>query len=432
MAKQKIYDIIPPGKREKTLLPRVKGNSKDVIDKNLDIRNGEEKSNPAFIFSKKAGFLIAVLIVFALGFYWFFSSAKLVKIELSPELNPLTFNARLSFSTSTDELDLSSSDLSQVVIPAVPVEIEETFNKQFFSSEVAIEEKAEGTIRVYNKHSRSISLVAGTRFLSSSEPTRQFHSKDKITISAGGYTDVSVIASEADKSYNIEACAFSIPGLRNYSPPELYYDVFGRSFSKMEGGRKDVTHKVTEQAISEAREQLLELSREEIRPILQNKVAPDYTILDNAIQINIIQAEPLDVEVGQEADTFVYQIRVKAVALKAKTSFLLEFAKSYIFSTLPANKEFIEDSLTFSFLPDEGRGERELSADLEFSTKVYYSIDRDSLKEIARGRSRGDISKYALEICPALLCPPKIEFSPFWARRASIRPEGVEIEINFE
>ena len=179
MAKQKIYDIIPPGKREKTLLPRVKGNSKDVIDKNLDIRNGEEKSNPAFIFSKKAGFLIAVLIVFALGFYWFFSSAKLVKIELSPELNPLTFNARLSFSTSTDELDLSSSDLSQVVIPAVPVEIEETFNKQFFSSEVAIEEKAEGTIRVYNKHSRSISLVAGTRFLSSSEPTRQFHSKDK-------------------------------------------------------------------------------------------------------------------------------------------------------------------------------------------------------------------------------------------------------------
>jgi hypothetical protein len=432
MPKKKIYDIVPPGKRAEMLVPKIKHKVKETRIKDPSISAGEKKAKPAFVFSKKKGLLIAVLIIIVFGFYWLFSSANVVRIELSPKLSPVAFSATLAFSTSTDEFDLSFFDLSQVVIPAIPMEFEETFNKQFSSSEVSIEEKAQGTIRVYNNHGRSISLVTGTRFLSSSEPTRQFHSKEKINIPASGHVDVSVIASEADESYNIEACAFSIPGLRNYSPPQLYYDVFGRSFSKMEGGRKDVIRKATEQAMEDAKAQLLESSKEEIRSILENKVAPDYIILDDTIQLNLIQAQPLDVKVGQETDTFVYQIRVKVTALKVKTAFLLEFARNYISSTLPANKEFVEDFVTLSFLSKQGGAKRELSADLEFSTKVHSPIDKDSLKEIVKGRSRRDISRYILEICPELSGPPKIEFSPFWARRAAVEPDRIEIEANFE
>jgi len=432
MPKKKIYDITPPSERTEILSPKEEHKGKDARTKSPRVSTGEVKSKPTFAFSKNKSLLIAVLIIIIFGFYWFFSSAKIVRIELSPNLSDLSFETTIAFSTSTSEFDLSSLDLSEVFIPTVPVQLEETFTKEFSSSEVSVEEKARGVIRVYNKHERTVALVEGTRFLSSSEPTRQFHSEEKISIPVGGYIDVPVIASEADESYNIEACAFSIPGLRNYSPPELYYNVFGRSFSLMEGGRKDVIRKITEQSLEEAEERLLESSQEKIKSILAESVAPDYIILDDTIKLELINAESLDVKVGQEADVFVYQIRVRATALKVKRDFLFQFANNYISSILPTDKEFVEDLVTFRFLFEQSRSKEELIADVEFSTKAYFPIDEDSLKEIVKGRSKEDISRYILEICPKLSGPPKIELSPFWARRVAREPDRIEIEINFE
>ncbi len=435
MAKKKIYDIIPPGKREEIL-----GRPKKVSVKRPARIADEEKQKRHFTFSKKKALLIPILIIFAIVIYWSFSVATIVRIELFPHIDNLTLNTSVAFSTSSSEFLLSPTDLSETIIPAVPVEIEKTFTKEFVSSEVSVEEKAKGVIRIYNKHTRTVSLVEGTRFLSSSEPTRQFHIQKKTTIPVGGYIDAPVVASEGGEEYNIEPCVFSVPGLRNFSPPQLYYDIFGRSFSNMEGGRKEITHKVTEEGLENAMKQLLEIARKEIKTALKNAAGPDFEILDNSIELEFIEGRALDVKEGQEADVFIYEIKVKAEGLKVQTSFLLEFAKEYVVSNLAAHKDFIEELLTVKFLPEEERvlggaaaiKGKEIKGELEISVNVYSKIDKNSLKEIVKGRGRRDISRYALEICPELLKPPRIEFKPFWARNVAIEPTKVEIAIMFE
>jgi len=435
MAKKKIYDIIPPGKREEIL-----GRPKKVLIKRSARIPKRKERKQHFTFSKKKALFVPALIIFAIIIYWFFSVATIVRIELFPHIDNLTLNTSIAFSTSSSEFVLSPIDLSETIVPAVSVEVEKTFTKEFSSSEVSVEEKAEGVIRVYNKHTRTVSLVEGTRFLSSSEPTRQFHIQNKVTIPVGGYIDAPVVASEAGEEYNIEPCVFSVPGLRNFSPPQLYYDIFGRSFSNMEGGRKSITHKVTEESLENARKQLLEVARKEIKTVLENAAGSDFEILDNSIELEFIEGRALNAKEGQEMNVFIYEIKVKATGLKVQTNFLLEFAKEYVVSSLAAHKDFMEELLAVKFLPEEERVSggvaaikgKEIKGELEISVNVYSKIDKDSLKEIIKGRGRRDISRYALEICPELLKPPRIEFKPFWARNVAIEPTKVEIVIIFE
>ena len=435
MIKKKIYDIIPPRKREEIL-----GRSEKVlVKKSARIEDKKEKKQQ-FVFSKKRGLFVSVLIIFAIVIYWFFSVATVVRIELFPHIDKLTLNANVVFSTSSSEFLLSPTDLSETIIPAVPVEIEKTFTKEFSSSEVSVEEKAKGIIRIYNKHTRTVSLVEGTRFLSSSEPARQFHIQQKATIPVGGYIDAPVIASEAGDEYNIEQCVFSVPGLRNFAPPQLYYDIFGRSFSNMEGGRKNIVYKVTEESFENAKKQLLEVARQEIKAALEDEVGPDFEILDDSIELELIEGMALNAKEGQEMDVFLYEIKVKAKGLKIRTNFLLEFAKEYAISSLSASKDFIEELLTVKFLPEEKQilggatdiKGKDIKGKLEISINVYSKIDKDSLKEIARGRGKRDIARYALEICPGLLKPPVIEFKPFWARSVAAEPTEVEVIVMFE
>lgn len=435
MAKKKIFDIIPPGKKDE-----ISGSSKKKSNKRPVVMTDRKEKKQHFVFFKKKTLIIPVLIIFPIIICWFFSSATEIKIELSPDIDNLTLDTNVAFSTSSSELLLSSTDLSGTIIPAVPVEIEKIFTKEFYSSEVNVEEKAKGVIRIYNKHTRIISLVEGTRLLSSGEPSRQFHIQKKVSIPIGGYIDAHVIASETGEEYNIEPCVFSIPGLRNFSPPQLYYDIFGRSFSNMEGGRKNLTHKITEEGLENARRQLLEIAHKEIKIVLENEAGPDFQILENSIELEFIEGGALDAKEGQEIDTFVYEIKVRATGLKAQNSFLLEFAKEYVISNLAANKDFIEELMTVRFLPKEEQvsggvaavRKKEIKEELEISVNIYSSIDKDSLEEIIKGRGRRDISRYTLEICPGLLKPPRIQFKPSWARNADIEPTNVEIAIMFE
>lgn len=435
MAKKKIYDIIPPEKRKEIL-----GRTKKISVKKPARIADKEKQKRHFVFSKKKALLIPALIIVAIIIYWSFSVATIVRIELFPQIDNLTLNTSVAFSTSSSEFLLSPTDLSGTIIPAIPIEVEKTFTKKFASSEVSVEEKSKGVIRIYNKHTRTVSLVEGTRFLSSSEPTRQFHIQKKMTIPVGGYVDAPVVASEGGEGYNIEPCVFSVPGLRNFSPPQLYYDIFGRSFSSMKGGRKEITHKVTQESLENARKQLLEVARKEIKTVLKDTAGPDFEILDNSIELEFIERGALDAKEGEETDAFIYETRVRATGLKVQRSFLLEFAKEYVVSNLAASKDFIEEFLTVRFLPKEKQilggatavnGE-EIKGELEISVDVYSKIDKNFLKEVVNGRGKQDISRYALEICPELLKPPRIEFKPFWARNVAIEPTKVEIVVMFE
>lgn len=197
--------------------------------------------------------------------------------------------------------------------------------------------------------------------------------------------------------------------------------------------------KVTEEDLENARKELLKVARQEIESVMEVEAGPDFEVLDDSIELELIKGGPLNAKEGQEIENFIYQIKVKALGLKSQDSFLLEFAKEFIEIHLAGHRDFTEELLTIQLLSREQTmaggavvDKDKIGAHLEISTNTYPRIDKDSLREIVKGRSRKGISRYTLRIQPELLRPPRVQFEPFWARRLSLEPARIEIKMNFD
>jgi len=417
MAKLKVYDIFPPNKA-----PFKK------------VKTGEKKTKGS---SSKKALIIGLVIALILIIVWAFSSAKRVIIELWPTIFPVEFTTTVNFSTKLNGFDIANVELSDPVLPAELLEMEKSFSQEFPASSMEASEKAVGIITVYSESSRTISLVEGTRFLSSTEPSRLFRTQEKITVPAGGSVKVSVIASEPGADYNIGPCTFSVPGLRNYSPPQLYYDIYGKSAEKMTGGSTESVKKITQDDVDKASKKILEAAENQIVALFEEEVGDDYRILDKSIDIEVLEKGLVDTVLEEEKDTFVYQIKVKANTLAVKTEFLNKFIQSYLLASVPANKSIQEDTFKIEFLPTtfssetDDEGETTISADVSVSTKIYSQVDEESIKEVAKNRNKKIIARYVMEIYPELRKRPLVRFAPFWARRACSDAERIEIKLNF-
>jgi hypothetical protein len=411
MPKRKIYDIKPP-------------KIKEVSIKERPVREKESSKKTTRI---KKFFWVILVLILGIFFYWNFSSASKAQIEIWPKTETLNFDISLVVSTSTEAVNLS-----QFKIPGFLVEAEKTLSKQFKTTIVDVQEKARGTIRVYNKYKTAVTLVKGTRFLSSTEPTRQFHIQKKIVIPAGGYIDVEVIASEPGPDYNIGPSAFSIPGLRNFSPPQLYYDVFGKSFSKMEGGRIGKVAKLTEDDVSKAKETLKDLVQAETEKILAARASEEnLLILGKTIKTRTVDQGVLDAKIGDERENFIYQLKIQVKALGIKKDQLQGFVKDYFLTKVPPKKAIYQESLSAPSVVESIGPEGKITLNLGIVGKIYSTIDQQAIKEIAKSQPPKNISKYLLEFYPEVIKPPKVRLSPFWAKRAPKNPEAISIKLNF-
>jgi len=429
MAKTKIYDIIPPEKRFQYL------KKQSIKDKKTQIATNKYRTKS---ISRRSTVVVVAVVVFSLFIYWSFSTASSVVIEIWPSIFPVDFVATVSFSTAENDFELSKIELSDPVISAEFLEIEKTFKMEFSSSAVESMEKATGIITISSKASRNITLVEGTRFLSSSEPTRQFHTQKRITVPAGGEINVSVIASEAGSDYNIESCSFSIPGLRNSSPPQLYYDVVGKSSERMSGGSTEAMKKISQQDIDNASEQILKISQQKAVDLLETQLGDDYRILDKSVEIEVLNQGLVDAIVGQQTENFIYQIRIKAITLGVRKEYLKKFAQKYLLASVPGNKNFQKDNFDIEFLSNtfviekNEQGEAIVSADITISSNIYSKVDIESLKEVAKNRDKKSIARYTTEIYPEVRKQPRILFSPPWVRKSGLISENIEIKLSFD
>jgi hypothetical protein len=424
MPKRKIYDILPPNKR-------------------LNIFKGEEVKKEAIYKNRRAkikkNFIYILLLIFLiLVVYWNFSSAKKIIINISPQTYKVDFTATLNFSTALEKFSLSELEISDPLLPAELMEAESVFSKEFNASTAQDSQKATGVIKVYNEANRNITLVEGTRFLSSTDPTRLFRSQKRITIPSGGNIDVPVIAAEAGPEYNIKSASFSIPGLRNFSPPQLYYDVYGKSFDKMIGGTESEVKIISKDDIERAQKEIIEWAKERAEQVLREKAGQDYKILDKSIEYESLEQGLIGASIGEQKDIFTYEIKLKATTLAVKTAYLQEFAREYLLSSIPANKQFVEDKLELQFLPTtfaveaQANGVSKATADISIKGKIYSDIDKEAIKEIAKGRKKNEILRYTIEIYPDLEKQPKVIFKPFWVKKACQEDENIEIQISFD
>ena len=418
---KKIYDIVPPEEeKEPSLIKESSGNK--ILENKQHQPKKKNQNHHRRLWVISFGVLILFLGIFVL---WSRSYASKAQIDIWPKTEDFSYNLTLTASTSTRNIDFHQS-----LVPAHQIELTKEFSKSFPASIVDVSSKATGIIRVYNKYKNTVILVKGTRFLSSTNPTRLFRSQRKIIIPAGRYVDVKVVASEPGRDYNIPASAFSIPGLRNFSPPQLYYDVFGKSFSKMEGGKIAKVNKIADSDVAKAKQEIEKIAQQGIMKALKDRALQEKDlVLEKTINSKIISQGILGNKVGDEKKSFVYQAKMQIQALAVSKDDLRKFVEQYTPSKLPKGKQVDKNSIsikTISAVVNQGGS---VILNLSVSQKVYPVVDIDALKKLAVGQSPHKISNYFLDVYPNVLKVPQIKLKPFFARRMPKNKNNIVIEI---
>ncbi len=463
MAK-KIYDIVPPKAKRPTSrqagkitivkktvvaeenLPRKAGKSpamhahaEHVAQKpNKEVR-GHKTSNFSWI---KILAIASSVVVLALVVFFYFKLQK-ADIEIWPKTETLSFSQKIIADKSVDSIDESKN-----IIPAESIEEEKNLSQEFPSSgQAQNDSKAKGTVKISNNYSPAtpITLVAGTHLLSDSG--KYFVTLKKVTVPASkkvnsktvaGSIDVSVQAAETGSAYNIGPSNFSLPKLAG---TPYYYSIFASSSSSMSGGFEKNIKLVTDDDIQNAKDTLVKKLSNDTTAVLKSKISSDQVLLDNAVATNIVDALS-SVKSGAVADKFTYQVKVKATALVFKKQDLEKLAKDYIISQAQLaspgeaggnSKIILDKSFSINYTPDllDIQGGK-ITLNSNFSAKIYQAIDKDNLTSLLFHKTQDEIINTINSNIGDSISQAKVNFWPFWTKRAPGDGKKVKINLNFE
>jgi len=350
-------------KAEKFL--RAKDQEEDIFEPEPKIEKPRSKKKfswPRFDFSvfsfKFLSVFLGAALVLAAGVLYFVLPRA--EVNIFPKTEALEQNFSVSAEKSSQKIDLEDQK-----IPAQFLKIEKSESKEFAATgKRQFNEKARGTITVFNEYSSSPqTLVATTRFIS--ENGQVFRTAKTITVPGAkieegkiiaSSIDVEVVADKAGSEYNIDPAKFTIPGFKDTPKYAAFY---GRSKTAMTGGAVGEAKIVSQDDFNKAKEEIWKGLEESLDKEIRLQIPDGLKLLDNALKKEIASLEP-SVEVGGRTERF---------SLTVKGS-----AKAMIFNEDDL-KKLIEESLA----EDSIEGEKVKTRDLEITYK-NVSPDFDRLK----------------------------------------------------
>lgn len=432
---RKIYDIKPPKVAHKIEgrlggYPEYSLKESLVDTKGRKHRGRRKKESHSIWWSVSVGILIVILVV---GVYLFFKLPK-ADIVIWPKVDILSFKQTITADKSAD-----SVDPVKAVIPAQYFQTAKTNSQDFPATGNASNEgQASGTITIYNKYDppTPFTFKAGTHFMSDSG--KLFVASQKIMIPAAkksgskitpGSVQVNVQAVEGGSDYNIAPANFSVPGLKGTS---YYYSIYATSTSAMTGGYTGKVKKVTADDIQGAKDVLTKKTTSDALSALKSQISSDYILLDNAVLSDVTNAST-QTKSGTIAEDFNYQVTVTASALAFKKSDLDQFAKNYIISQIPDGKTLLDNSFKMDYSAsrvDVSGGK--ITLNLDFSSGVYQSIDKNSLSLSLLGENASQINETINNSLVDQVSKIKINFWPFWVTSVPNSQKAVNIELKFQ
>lgn len=306
--------------------------------------------------------------------------------------------------------------------------IEESLSKTVpRSGSEYVEERASGTITVFNAYSKtSQRLITNTRF--ESPEGLIYRVKNPVVVpgytaaSDGsivpGKTEITVYADQAGENYNIGIADFTIPGLAG---TDQFEKMHARSVTAMAGGF------VGEQAVvsPEVRDAALDQLRSEldrtVRASIKESIADGEVFFPDTVTISFIEQPDRAVEDGAlvslkaEATVPVFSEEKLARVIAE------EGGVSYKSPLMIAN----EDALAILTEPSEVEGNIRLTISGEAKLIGAYSTER-LIADLA-GKDRRNVGA-ALSGYPAV-ADMKISVYPFWRGQLPENPERFTVTV---
>jgi hypothetical protein len=196
---------------------------------------------------------------------------------------------------------------------------------------VEVEEKAGGTVVLYNVSSRPQPLVATTRLLSPAGVL--FRLDSAVSVPANGSVEAGVHADLPGAAGNIGPSSFTIPGLNAARQKEVYAE----SKMAMTGGVRRVSV-VSQSDIDRSALSLRSALEEEVKAVLREQVGT--ALAGEAFTFEIIE-QATDVPAGTEASVFTLTMNVKATGVFFDHQALQTVAERKLYGQLASGKEFV-------------------------------------------------------------------------------------------
>lgn len=415
--RRSIQDIIPPARSKpiRASLTQtsevVKPPPKAPETPPLPPRPQKPPANHTFMLM-----VIAFGVLLIIGAAFALVSTLFHRAEVSVVLSRYSVPVAETFTATPDGVLLSYTEKS--------VETELSTSVPQSGSE-PVEERASGTILIYNAYStKSQRLITNTRFETPGGLIYRIQSPVTVpgykTVNGErvpGEVEATVYADEPGEKYNIGATDFTIPGLKGSPQFEAMY---ARSKGTLSGGfvgqRAKVEKSVRDSALSTLRSD----GEVKAREAFIASLSPNELLLSSDIAVEFV--EQPDIAGDSEAT-----VRLKAIA-KAPV-FLEDKLASLLASEAGVRAEGsleITNLKDLSILLEKSKTSDALSVTLSGTAELVGVIDRNRLLQDLAGKDQRDVG-VVLSGYPAI-ADMKVSVYPFW--RGTIPEELSKINLS--
>lgn len=414
-----VEGVIPPEKRSIRDIPLPDSNGKGgkATKKKKTVR----KSNPPKDRSKYVLWGIAVVSILVL----IFAIASLftgATVTIKPKQQFLSLNNTLTASISDDE----GSDLRYQ-----PIQISDTASLEAEADgQEVVEQKASGTIIVFNEHSSSSQqLIEKTRF--ETPDGKIYRISEGVTIpgqkSVGGETvpgqlEVVVYADEAGGDYNIGLTDFTIPGFKGDPRYDTFYARSKTAISEGFVGTKSVIDDVTEES---KRNELKEVLKERLSNELSKRLSSELLIPEGGIYFSFDEV-PSTKTTGNTVE-IIEKGTIMAVTITSK-----DMAGSLVSGSDSVHIVNI-DEVTVSLV---GGSEYETvpTEDIEIlisgDAHLVWDFDEDKLIRDLAGEPKSSISSILATY--SSIDSAKAVIRPFWRRSFPTDTDRITVKMELD
>tara|TARA_Y100000310_G_scaffold330028_1_gene400941 strand:+ start:5152 stop:6423 length:1272 start_codon:yes stop_codon:yes gene_type:complete len=420
MANWKIRDIAPPKKQE----PQKKAEAESEKKVLQSSKPKRRKRMPVWL-----SFGVPILLVATLGgilvIHFFFAKAQ---VQVHPVTREINIQETIAAEVGREQMQKEDN-----IIPASTLSVEKEATRPFPASSTTIKEnRARGTIRVYNAYTTSLQLlIANTRFIS--EEGKLFRTPVRITIPGAkdeggkltpGFLDIEVVAAEPGADYNIGPSNFSLPGL---SGSPSYTAIYAKSTEPMTRGSEREVSVVSANDIENAKEALIQELSEKAKEELLLKVPEQMAASAESVEVVLKEASSL-VKEGAELDQFNVSVSLEATAYLFLQTDLDEIAKKILQPELQEGERFFEERTKIDFQDvvfSEEKGK--LTFDLHVSALAYHYIDPTELKVRIRSKSAQEAKDVLAGY--STFSESEISLWPFWITSLPGNVDKVQIKV---
>lgn len=371
------------------------------------------KPSPSLNFYRRiaVGFVVAVALMLAAVLY-------ISTVSATIRVTPVTETVKTEFLVDVVKTPTKDSEVRGQAV-AVTIGKSAAFAPSGDGLK-EVEEKASGTVTIYNTSSRNQPLVATTRLLTPDGIL--FRLDDTVTVAAGGTATATVHADAAGASGNAAPTRFTIPGLSE----SLQVLIYAESAEAFAGGIRQIAV-ISQQDIDRSALTLRGTLEEEAKEALRAQTGGAEE--GEAFLFEVVE-QSSDIAAGTEASSFTLTMSVRASGVFYDRAALQTLAVRKLYEQLDAGSEFAAiDGAAAQVTVDKADAETETANLRAYLDGLAAPSATNRALDPGRFAGMSTLEVKTILVEEGIATDISVQFTPFWLNRIPRLKDHIDVVI---